>query len=120
MTSPASRIAIIVATSGLLLAVLLWSGGRWEPSSVAATGRASRVLIVGMPGLAWDEVGTGRLPNLDRLIANGALGAMTVRTLSQRPTTVEAYASLGAGARVRAEGAGAEAAGPDGGPIGVT
>jgi len=90
-------VALVVATAGAL-----WSGERREASSVPLGERAEKVLIFGMPGVRWDEVGRGRLPALDRLIDQGALAAMTVRTLSRRPGPAEAYATLGAGARVRA------------------
>src|SRR5207253_7516676 len=76
----------------------------------------TKVLIVGMPGLTWDDVGTGRLPNVDRLLAHGALAAMTVRTLAHDPSPVEAYATLGAGTRVTA-GTAAEDATGAGGPV---
>ena len=118
ITTPGGRTRLIATGLLLVLLAALWSGGQWEPSSVALAERPQRVLIVGVPGLEWDEIGTGRLPNLDRVVADGALAAMTVRTLSSEPTTVEAYASLGAGARVRA-GALAEDAVGAGGPIEV-
>ncbi|HEV3495342.1 MAG TPA: hypothetical protein VHA34_03210, partial [Actinomycetes bacterium] len=64
--------------------------------------------------------GTGRLPNLDRLIDDGALAAMTVRTLSRHPDPAEAYATLGAGARVQAGEAAERAFGNGSGPVVVT
>ncbi|MBV9040861.1 MAG: hypothetical protein JOZ68_07640 [Acidimicrobiia bacterium] len=41
------------------------------------------------------------VPNLRALMARGAVGAMTVRTVSATPTLAEGYATLGAGARVQ-------------------
>ncbi|MCA1691407.1 MAG: glycosyltransferase [Actinobacteria bacterium] len=111
LTSRPTRLRLVAVSLLVAVAAALWSGGRWEAPSVPATQRASRVLVVGMPGLRWDEVGTGRLANLDRLIDDGALGAMTVRTLSSDPNPVEAYATLGAGTRVRAGEAAEEATG---------
>ncbi|MDQ6728506.1 MAG: glycosyltransferase [Actinomycetota bacterium] len=102
LTSARNRIALVVL--GLVVAVLAatWSGSRWPPTSVPPTAPAAKVLLVGVPGLRWDELGTGTMPNLDLLAAAGAVGAMTVRTGSARPQVQEGYASLGAGSRVRA------------------
>lgn len=41
------------------------------------------------------------LPTLDDLVHRGAAGATNVRMLSGRPSTGEAYATLGAGTRVQ-------------------
>lgn len=102
LTSPRSRTGIVAAA--LLLAVVAgsWSGARAVPSSVAASGPAERVLLVGLPGLSWDDLGTGAMPNLDRLAGEGAVAAMNVRTRSGVPTVREGYATLGAGSRVYA------------------
>lgn len=102
LTSATGRLGLIAGALVVALAGALWSGGRWEASSVPMAAKAQKVLIFGMPGVRWDEVGSGRLPALDGLIRDGALAAMTVRTLSRQPSPGEAYATLGAGARVRA------------------
>jgi hypothetical protein len=109
LTSAPTRLALIALALCVALVAALWSGSRWEASSVALGGRPSKVLIVGMPGLRWDEVGTGRLPNLDGLVRTGAVAAMTVRTLSHTPSPAEAYATLGAGTRVKGGSAAGQA-----------
>jgi hypothetical protein len=68
------------------MAVATWSGSRAAPASVAPAAPAGKVLLVGLPGLHWDDVGTGAMPTLDRLAAEGAVGAMSVRTRSDVPT----------------------------------
>src|SRR5205807_9878773 len=77
----------------------------WEPSSAAAGARPSRVVIVGLGGATWDDVAQGHMPNFRRMSEEGALGAVTVRTLSRRPRPAEAWATLGAGTRVKATSA---------------
>lgn len=103
LTSVRLRLALM---AGLFLTASLgslWSGARAEPSSLPAVQGAAKVVLFGMPRLSWDDVGTGRAPNLDRLVQEGASAATSVRTRSSRPSTVEGYATLGAGTRVTAE-----------------
>ncbi len=60
------------------------------------------------------------MPNLDRLIESGGLGAMSVRTGSSHPAVAEGYATLGAGARVRVDNTAAADVASDGfGPVSV-
>jgi hypothetical protein len=106
VTTPATRVAVIITTFVLTAAAALVSGSGSEPASVPSTVRASKVVVFGLPRLSWDDVGTGRLPTLDRLLRTGASAATSVRTLSGRPNTTEGYATLGAGTRVAAEGIG--------------
>jgi hypothetical protein len=101
--------AIIVAVTLVALGVAFWSGSRWEPSSVPAKSQADKVVVFGMPNLAWSDVGHGRLPNLDGLVHTGAVAAMSVRTVSHDPAIAEGYATLGAGTRVETPGVGGAA-----------
>jgi hypothetical protein len=103
LTSAGQRVALVLVAVAVAGAAMLWSGDRWEAASAPATGRGSKVVIFGVPKLGWDDVGTGAMPNLDRLMEGGAVAATTVRTLGGRPTTAEGYATLGAGAKVRAD-----------------
>lgn len=104
LTSARQRVLAIVVLSALLAGSALWSGKRQEPANVAATATASKVIVFGIPKLGWSDIGTGALPTLDGLLRDGAVAATSVRTLAGRPTTTEGYATLGAGARVRADG----------------
>ena len=106
LTTPALRTALIVGAFALASIAALLAGSGAEPDSVPATATVSKVVLFGMPRLSWEDVGTGRLPTLDRLIAEGASSATSVRTLSPRPNTTEGYATLGAGTRVAADDVG--------------
>lgn len=110
-TTPQLRVALMVFTAVAFLAVALLRSGGFEPSSVAASTMAKKVVVFGFPRLSLDDLGSGDTPTLDRLVREGAVAATSVRTLSSRPSTVEAYASLGAGGRVRAAEAAADAYG---------
>jgi len=114
LTSSRARMGVIVAVLLVTIAAASWSGNRSAPTSVAPSAQAEKVLIVGLPGLRWDDVGTGAMPTLDRLAAAGAVGAMNVRTRSDLPTVAEGYATLGAGSRVHAGPAADEAVERDG------
>ena len=102
LTSSRSRLALVLVAALVAGALASWSGSRSFPSSVPPTSRAGKVVLVGLPGLRWDDVGTGAMPNLDRLVDQGAVAAMNVRTRSDTPTVREGYATLGAGSRVSA------------------
>ncbi len=102
-TSARQRIGGILVAFAVLFGAMVWSGGNWEPSSVAPSARVSKVVIFGAPRLGWEDIGTGAMPQLDRLIAHGAIAATSVRTIAGRPSTTEGYATLGAGTRVRAD-----------------
>lgn len=109
LTTATQRTALIVSVFVLAAVVALWSGAGWVPSSRPLGARPAKVVLFGMPHLGLDDLGTGRTPNLDAVVREGAVAAMSVRTMSARPSTVEGYASLNAGTRVRATDASAEA-----------
>lgn len=101
LTTSTQRITAIVLAFVIAAIASLALAGRAIPSSVAVDEPVRRVVLVGMPGLDWDDVGTGRLPSLDGLIERGAVAATSVRTGSAQPSAEEAYATIGAGSRVR-------------------
>ena len=105
LTNRRTRIAIILAVFLAATLGALWSGNRVEPTSVALGDgtRVDKVVLFGFPRLGWDDVEGGRLPSLDALIERGAVSAMSVRTVSGRPSISEGYATLGAGTRVAAD-----------------
>ncbi len=102
LTSRRVRVGIIVGAFAVAALFSIWSGPRGEPSSVPPTRTATKVVLFGMPRLGWGDVGRGLLPNLDAMVRDGAIGVTGVRTVSGTPTSLEGYASLGAGVRVRA------------------
>lgn len=101
------RLGALVVATVLFIGLSFVSAARAEPSSAPPAARPSKVVLVGVPGLGWDDVGTGRLPVLDRVLRGGAVAATSVRTASHTPTPLEGYATLGAGARVKADPAAA-------------
>ncbi|HSL59982.1 MAG TPA: glycosyltransferase, partial [Acidimicrobiales bacterium] len=117
LTSRALRSTLVVVVALATLAGLFLGAAAATPDTVASAGPAERVVVVGIPHLGLDDLDRGRVPAIDALWqGDGALAAASVRTLSSRPSTVEAWATLGAGARVRA-GAGASQAFPADAPF---
>src|SRR5437016_11938386 len=98
-TGAGRRVAALAALAAVLLGAGAWLGR--PPSQGPVVGlRARRVVVLGLPHVGMDDLASGRLPATSALARRGAVGAMNVRTVSGRPATVEAYASLGAGGRV--------------------
>lgn len=90
VTTAAQRVAAIVVAFAVLAALALWQGAQPEPSSVPLSDAPAKVLLVGVPTMAWDDSGE-------------AVAAMNVRTRSDTPSAEEGYATLGAGQRVAVE-----------------
>ncbi|MFP5376080.1 MAG: glycosyltransferase [Acidimicrobiia bacterium] len=110
LTSVRFRMALIVIAFVAATGGALWLGERSDPPSVAATGVPDKVVIFGLPGLSLDDLGTGLVPHLDEMAAEGAVAAMTSgRGLGPRPDVVEGYATLGAGGRVAVDEHGGQA-----------
>lgn len=72
-------------------------------SAPAAHGQADeapdRVVLVTLPAVVWQDVVAADTPTIDRLVEEGAIAAMSVRTASRRTVPERAYLSLGAGNR---------------------
>lgn len=104
-----ARRAAIVLLAVAAIGALLVAGQATRPASEPLLpGGADQVVLVGVPHLSLDDLDD--LPHLSRLAREGAAAALNVRTLSTRPSVAEAYATLGAGDRVRATVAGADQA----------
>jgi hypothetical protein len=101
VTSARVRMIGVVLVALLVCGALVWTGASRVPARVPARTGPQRVVVVGVPHLGLDDVGTGTMPALDGLVHRGAAGATNVRTLSGQPSSGEAYATLGAGTRVR-------------------
>jgi hypothetical protein len=103
LTSARQRVGAVVLLFVVLAGASLFESSRSFPSSEAGPGGVRQVVLVGIPKLAWTDLDPQTMPVLHRLVRTGAVAATSVRTLSGQPTTVEGYATLGAGARVKAD-----------------
>ncbi|MGY1815744.1 hypothetical protein [Blastococcus sp. SYSU D00820] len=96
------------AVRGLLAAVLLLATvlGLAAPAAAAADEdlRADRVVVLGVPGLTWDDVEPGATPQLWALAEESAIGAVSVRAARSTTCVLDGWGTLGAGNRVRVPG----------------
>ena len=102
MTSAARRAAALLVPVALLLG---------SPSHVAAAAdgagvesAADRVVVVGVPGLTWDDVDAAVTPELWGLAAESSIGAVSVRAARSTTCLLDGWATLGAGNRARVPG----------------
>lgn len=69
-----------------------------QPAAGAEAGPAvRRVLVLSLPGVTWASVGDARVPHLDGLFRDSALGSTSVRTIRRHTFPGDGYATLGAG-----------------------
>lgn len=76
----------------LLLAFLLL------PAAPAQAQQTGEVLVVGIPGLRWSDVGP-QTPTLQRLARGGAVGALSVKAVPAVSCPADGWLTLGAGNR---------------------
>ncbi|MCW2569350.1 MAG: phosphoglyceromutase, partial [Mycobacterium sp.] len=81
-----------------LIAGAVTAGGLLSfAAPAAATPRADSVVIVGIPGLRWDDVDAARTPALTALARHGAVAALSVRSAPPVTCPAEGWLTLGAG-----------------------
>ncbi|WP_349828161.1 hypothetical protein [Brevibacterium litoralis] len=77
-------------------------GASAADSAEAGTGEAdSPVLVLGASGLRWTDIDPELTPHLWGLAESGALGNLTVRTLTSTTCPTSGWLTLGAGKRAR-------------------
>jgi hypothetical protein len=59
------------------------------------------VVMLTLPGVSWSDIARYRPPNLMKAIDDGAAGSMSVRTIDPRTSYSDAFATIGAGARMQ-------------------
>ena len=94
--------------AALLLAVLA-VGVALPGSASAAPARtdpsaADRVVVVGVPGLTWSDIGPDTTPQLTDLAGSSSIGAVSVRAARSTSCLLDGWATLGAGNRARFPG----------------
>jgi hypothetical protein len=72
-----------------------------DAAPAPVTPATSHVIVVGVTGLRWDDVGPTRTPTLWRLIREGSAGALSVRAAGPLTCAADGWVTLGAGNRAR-------------------
>ena len=114
LTTQRQRIVAVVLAGCTVFCALSGVSALTRAPAGAALPRSSKVILFAYDGLALRDLGRADLPALNALAKRGAVGALSVRTSdrrslsrragSERPSPADAYATLGASARVRAAG----------------
>lgn len=104
VTTPRQRIAAMVVLTVLVCGLAAISGSRQLPVTQPLGATPAKVLVFGIEPFGFDDLDLGIMPNLQRLVGEGSLGAMSVRTVARHPNASEGYLSLGAGARLSTVG----------------
>jgi hypothetical protein len=90
------RLPLVVLAAVVLLGVAALAT-RWSPEATPGPARSSYAVIVGAPGLRWDDVSPSATPALWRLAAEGAVGSLAVRSASRLTCPLDGWVTLGAG-----------------------
>lgn len=91
--------------AGALLAMLVLVGSGATSAAEASAGGARvarRVLVVSLPGVAWEDVEVAEVPHLRRLLGQSAVANLAVRVTGLVTAPGPGYATLGAGTRALA------------------
>jgi len=91
--------SLAVAIVALVGLTALFTG----PAS-AATPNRGRVLIVSLPNTEWADFEPASTPNLDKLFASSAVGAMVTNGVDRPTPLPSGYVTIGAGARAVGNG----------------
>ena len=103
MTSGARwAVALLVPVAVLVGSPLPLAGAADDQAQVDTA--ADRALVVGVPGLTWDDVDPQGTPELWELAEESAIGAVSVRAARSTTCLLDGWATLGAGNRARVPG----------------
>jgi hypothetical protein len=86
---------VMAAAVASFLADLPGHAARLRPAAVESS--ADYVIIVGVPGLRWDDVTQANTPTLWRLAQRGAIGSLAVRSAHSPTCPMDGWVTLGAG-----------------------
>ena len=84
-----------------LAAVVVAAALTGSPASAAGAAPgdtpAGRVLVLSLPGVTWASVGDARVPHLEGLFRESAVGSTSVRTIRRHTFPGDGYVTVGAG-----------------------
>lgn len=94
-------VAGLVLLAGLPAVAGLATGATRAGGGPAAGDPDARVLVISVPGLAWQDIDRnhGDLPHLAELLDRSGVGNVATRTIARWARVADGYATLNAGAR---------------------
>ena len=100
-----ARRASLIAVLALLLLPATWTHA--APATAAATAPTvpahrsadGHAVLVGVPGLAWSDITPSNTPTMWRLAHGGAIGNLSVRTVTATTCPTDGWLSVSAGQR---------------------
>ncbi|GAA4238852.1 hypothetical protein GCM10022254_56530 [Actinomadura meridiana] len=100
MTLRGAKIGVFLAFLITVLTALpvAVSGGSVARAEAAPSGR---VVIVGVPGLMWSDIGRTETPALWKLVAGGSAAGLSIRTTRTNTCPTDGWLTLSAGQRSR-------------------
>ena len=104
MRRTTTRVVALGAALGALLLLLVGAVPAASAASAAAPKDATvrRVLIISLPAVSWSDVQSAKVPHLQALFAQSAIGDMITRTAGKRSSAAAGYTAIGAGGRASA------------------
>jgi hypothetical protein len=95
MRTRARTLAAILLAAFAALALL----AALPPAPAAGAQQEGRALLVGVTGLAWDDVSATTTPQLWRLSGRATVGSVSVRTVRPQTCPADGWLTIGAGRR---------------------
>lgn len=83
----------------LLLGLVFAVGPASSAAATPGPGASGAVVLIGVPGLRWDDISPTATPALWHLAGGGAVGSLSVRTIDTTTCPADGWLTLGAGAR---------------------
>ena len=93
-----------IAAAALAAAIAVLTVLAAATAAGAASPRQGKVLVISLPAVEWSDFQDVATPNLDRLFAHSAIGALVTNGVDRPTPLPSGYATLGAGARATANG----------------
>ena len=84
-----------------LLAVLVAVLPLGASPAVAADRTGTPIVVLGVPGLRWDDLSPSATPAMWALARHGATGTLVVRAVDETTPPLDGWATLSAGNRAR-------------------
>lgn len=99
--------ARLTATCLALVVLFLTFAGMTTATTApagATTPTGGPVVLVGVPGLRWDDISPRETPNLWRLARSGSIGNLSVRATTSLTCPIDGWLTVSAGQRASLHG----------------